>query len=199
MTTSFIDVPTWHGWWKALEDLLFLFFIHFIGRECLWFFTGFGRPPFSILCSFWECLGCHYLVMCSCNNRKSFFKAWCSSKFFAHLLSWLAWFLLSGLLLIVCFALSNFLWTSVLGSSPLCVLHFRMLCGLQSFLLFPCPLLFVYLFNFPLRAGCLVKWSLPRFHHLFLEERSLNDHHLDTSKTTPTFTKPRSTTKWTKK
>jgi hypothetical protein len=60
----------------------------------------------------------------------------------------------------------------------LCVLHFRMLCGLQSFLLFPCSQLFIYLYS-PF-AGCLVKWSLPSFHHLFLEERSLNDHHLDT-------------------
>jgi hypothetical protein len=33
-TNFFIDVPTWHGEWKALEALLFQFCAHFIGRGC---------------------------------------------------------------------------------------------------------------------------------------------------------------------
>jgi hypothetical protein len=34
LTIFFIDVLTWHAKQKALEALLFQFYIHFIGRRC---------------------------------------------------------------------------------------------------------------------------------------------------------------------
>jgi hypothetical protein len=33
---SFNNVPTWHGWQKVMEVLLFQFYVHFIGRKCMW-------------------------------------------------------------------------------------------------------------------------------------------------------------------
>jgi hypothetical protein len=45
--TSFIDVPTWHGEQRALEKLLFSFYVHFINKGCQWFFTRF-RPPLPL-------------------------------------------------------------------------------------------------------------------------------------------------------
>ncbi len=41
-----IDVLTWHGQQRALEVLLFLLYIHFIGRGSQWFLREF-KPPLS--------------------------------------------------------------------------------------------------------------------------------------------------------
>jgi hypothetical protein len=51
--TTFINVPTWHGQQRPLEVLLFRLYVHFIGRECQWFFREF-RPPLCYIGQLWH-------------------------------------------------------------------------------------------------------------------------------------------------
>ncbi len=49
----FIDVPTWHSQQRALEVLLFLLYIHFIGRGCQWLSKEF-KLPISCIKQLWQ-------------------------------------------------------------------------------------------------------------------------------------------------
>ncbi len=61
---------------KGSRDLFFQFYIHFIDKRCKWLFKKFKLPLFC--------------RSGSCGNWRSFFSAWCPSRFFAHLLAGLA-------------------------------------------------------------------------------------------------------------
>ncbi len=150
LTISFIDIPTWYGQQRGLE-VLFQFYIHFIGKGCPWLFKKFKLSLF-------------------CNGQL------CQQE--RPLLGLVSFQVFRPSPYTTCFMLlvmgldTKFLDFSSQGS-PLCVLHFQIqfwfLFGLQSLFLFSCSLAecfsFIYLL-YLLHVICglstLLNFSQPR-------------------------------------